>query len=123
MDYVLVVDDEADVLKLVAENLQIRGYNVSKAKNGTEALAQLRVRQPSLMVLDIKLPDFTGWELLNRIKGDPLIAGDFPVLMMTASITETSVDLKPYPSVVDILIKPFTTSRLVSAVKNTLRLR
>ncbi len=122
MEYVLVVDDEAAILKLVSENLQIRGYQVSEAINGTEALARLHVSQPSLMVLDIKLPDFTGWELLNRIKGDPLIGTDFPVLMMTASITETFVDLEPYPSVMDILIKPFSTSRLVSAVKNSLRL-
>jgi DNA-binding response OmpR family regulator len=120
MDHVLVVDDEADILKLVSENLQIRGYQVSVANNGTQALAQLHIGRPALMVLDIKLPDFTGWELLKRIKGDPLIGTGFPVLMMTASITETFVDLESFPNVVDILIKPFNTNRLVSAVKNTL---
>ena len=112
MENVLVVDDEADILKLISENLQIRGYRVSMAKNGTEALAQLHDSPPSLMVLDIKLPDFTGWELLKRIKTDPLISSDFPVLIMTASIAETVVDLKTYPSVVEILIKPFSTPGL-----------
>jgi DNA-binding response OmpR family regulator len=123
MENVLVVDDEADILKLISENLQIRGYQVSLAKNGTEALAQLHDNLPSLMVLDIKLPDFSGWELLERIKTDPLIANNFPVLIMTASITETSVDLKTYPGVVEVLIKPFSISRFLSAVKLSLRQR
>jgi CheY-like chemotaxis protein len=120
MENVLVVDDEADILKLVSVNLAIRGYQVSEAQNGTEALAQLRTNPPALMVLDIKLPDFTGWELLNHIKNDTFITNDFPVLMITASITETAVDLETFPSVVEILIKPFSTSRLVSAVEHAL---
>ncbi|HEX7556568.1 MAG TPA: response regulator [Leptolinea sp.] len=120
MENVLVVDDEADILTLISVNLQIRGYQVSEAKNGTEALAKIHARPPSLMVLDIKLPDFTGWELLNRIKMDPLVVMEFPVLMMTASITETLVDLEAYPSVVEILVKPFSTARLVSAVRKYL---
>ena len=120
MENVLVVDDEADILKLVSENLLIRGYHVTQASNGTDALAQLRDHQPSLMVLDIKLPDFTGWELLKRIKTDPLIVTDFPVLIMTASMPDAVVDLKTYPNVVEILIKPFSVARLVAAVKQSL---
>lgn len=123
MENVLVVDDEVDILKLISENLLIRGYKVALAKNGTEALAQLHENLPSLMVLDIKLPDFTGWELLKQIKTDPLITNDFPVLIMTASITETNVDLKTYPSVVEVLIKPFSITRFISAVKLSLRQR
>jgi CheY-like chemotaxis protein len=123
MENVLVVDDEADILKLISENLLIRGYRVSLAKNGTEALAQLHDNLPSLMVLDIKLPDFTGWELLKRIKTDPLIKNDFPVLVMTASITETAVDLKDYPSVIDVLIKPFSINRFITVVKLSLQQR
>ena len=117
---VLVVDDESDILILVSANLQIRGYQVAEAKNGTEALAQLRAHPPSLMILDIKLPDFSGWELLKRIKADPQIEAGFPVLIMTASISETFIDLETYPSVVEILLKPFSTTRLLSAVEHAL---
>jgi two-component system, OmpR family, alkaline phosphatase synthesis response regulator PhoP len=120
MENVLVVDDESDILTLVSANLQIRGYQVAKAKNGTEALAQLRLSPPNLMVLDIKLPDFSGWDLLKGIKVDPKITSRFPVLIMTASISETNIDLESYPSVVEILIKPFSTSRLLSAVERAL---
>ena len=120
MKNVLVVDDEDSILKLVSANLQIRGYQVTEAKTGAEALAHLRDSQPSLMVLDIKLPDFSGWELLKRIKSDPLIAAGFPVLVMTASISETSIDSKTYPNVKEILIKPFSAARLISAVRRSL---
>jgi CheY-like chemotaxis protein len=120
MKSVLVVDDEADILNLVSVNLQIRGYQVTEAKNGTEALAHLRNNKPSLMVLDIKLPDLSGWEVLEKTQNDPLIETDFPVLIMTASITETFIDLTTYPSVVEILIKPFSASRLVTAVEHSI---
>jgi CheY-like chemotaxis protein len=120
MKNVLVVDDEANILKLVAVNLLSRGYHVSEAKNGTEALAQLRANQPSLMVLDIKLPDFTGWDLLKKITGDPHIPADFPVIVITASISETFIDAEAFPNVVDILIKPFSAARLVATVEQSL---
>ena len=72
------------------------------------------------MILDIKLPDFSGWELLEQIKADPQIEAGFPVLIMTASISETFIDLETYPSVVEILLKPFSTTRLLSAVEHAL---
>ncbi len=120
MKNVLVVDDESDILTLVSANLQIRGYQVAEAKNGAEALAHLRANPPSLMVLDIKLPDLNGWELLQGIRGDPQIDKGFPVLIMTASISETFVDVEAYPSVVEILLKPFSTARLLSAVERAI---
>jgi DNA-binding response OmpR family regulator len=117
MESVLVVDDEEDVLKLVAENLMIRGYKVEEAKNGREALEKVHISSPSLMILDIKLPDFSGWELLKRMKTDPLVVNSFPVLVMTASITDTIIDRMSYPNVVEILIKPFSSTSLVAIVK------
>lgn len=120
MENVLVVEDEANIRKLVSVNLLSLGYQVSEAKSGTEALAQLHSRLPSLMVLDIKLPDFTGWELLKQINHDPSIQSTFPVLIMTASITEATVDVETFPSVIDVLIKPFSTVKLVSAVERAL---
>ena len=120
MNSVLVVEDEANILKLVSVNLFSRGYQVLEAKNGTEALRQLRISKPALMILDIKLSDFTGWELLNRIKSEPLVDTIFPVLIMTASISETSIDLETYPNVVEILIKPFSVARLVTAVERSI---
>lgn len=117
---ILVVEDETSIRKLVAINLSSRGYEVLQAANGEQALAQLRKQKPDLMVLDIKLPDITGWEVMDKIIVDPTFKANFPVLVMTASIVDAQVDLKPYPTVVEILVKPFKTEKLVSTIQRTL---
>jgi DNA-binding response OmpR family regulator len=116
-----VVEDEANVRKLVAINLTSRGYKVLEAANGEEAFAHLHDQTPSMMVLDIKLPDTTGWEILRTMASDPTLTTNFPVLVMTASLGDAHVDLGPYPSVIEILIKPFKTEKLISTVQQTLR--
>lgn len=121
MENVLVVEDEANILKLVAVNLSSRGYQVFEAKNGTEALELLRVKAPALMVLDIRLPDFSGWDLLRQMKFDPKIRTQMPVLVMTASLTDAYVDLGAYPSVSEVLIKPFSSIKLLAAVERALQ--
>jgi CheY-like chemotaxis protein len=121
MSTVLVVEDEANVRKLVAVNLASRGYIVLEAKDVQQALTHLRTTIPDLMVLDIKLPDLTGWDLLAEIAHDPAIELSFPVLVMTASIMEAQVDRDRYPNVVDVLIKPFSAMKLVSAVERALQ--
>jgi CheY-like chemotaxis protein len=118
---VLVVEDEANVRKLVAVNLSGRGHQLDEAKDGAQALDRLHAHSPALMVLDIKLPDSTGWELLDQISHDPAILGDFPVLVITASITDAYIDLAPYPRVTEILIKPFSTTELLEAVDRALK--
>lgn len=105
---------------MVTINLSTRGYQVLEAANGEEALAHLRNHTPAMMVLDIKLPDITGWEILNAVASDPTFTTDFPVLVMTASLGDANVDLEPYPSVVEIIIKPFKTEKLISSVQRIL---
>jgi two-component system KDP operon response regulator KdpE len=123
MEHVLVVEDEANILKFVAVNLMGRGYKVAEAKNGTEALTCLRADPPALMVLDIKLPDFTGWDVLRQIRREQILKIEFPVLVMTASITDAYVDLEAYPNVREVLIKPFSSGKLLSAVLRALKPR
>jgi CheY-like chemotaxis protein len=120
MASILVVEDEAIVRYLVSVNLSRRGYTVLEARNGAEALVQLRHQQPSLMVLDIKLPDFTGWEVLTRLAGDPGIQPPGTVLVMTASVTDAYVDRTQFPNVTEVLVKPFSTEQLVAAVRRAL---
>jgi CheY-like chemotaxis protein len=70
--------------------------------------------------LDIKLPDLTGWDILDLMTTDPTLASDFPVLVMTASLGDANVDLKPYPSISEIMIKPFRTEKLISTIRRIL---
>lgn len=121
IETILVVEDEANVRKLVKVNLTSRGYQVLEAENGEEALALLHNQTPAMMVLDIKLPDITGWEILNSIAKDPSLKADIPVLVMTASLGDANIDLKPYPSIVGIIMKPFKTDKLIATIQDTLR--
>ncbi len=120
MTTVLVVEDEPNVRKLVAVNLSSRGYAVLEATNVPQALEQLRRSIPDLMILDIKLPELTGWDLLTQIASDPNLIVKFPVLVMTASIMEAQVDHDQYANVVDVLIKPFSATRLMTAIEHAL---
>ncbi len=121
MPTVLVVEDEVNVRKLVAVNLISRGYAVLEAGNVQQALAVLRTATPDLMMLDIKLPDFTGWEFLVRLDAAPDQTRRFPVVVMTASVMDAQVDLDQFPAVVDVLVKPFSAAKLVAAVERALR--
>ena len=121
MAIVLVVEDEPNVRKLVAVNLTSRGYTVLEATNVPQALEHLHTAMPDLMILDIKLPEMTGWDLLNKLASDPTLAVKFPVLVMTASIMEAQVDRERYPNIVDVLIKPFSAIRLMTAIERALR--
>ena len=121
MPTVLVVEDEANVRKLVVVNLASRGHAVLEARDVQQALEHLRQTRPDLMVLDIKLPDLTGWELLALMANDPALSLSFPVLVMTASLMDAHAERDKYPSVVGVLIKPFSATQLVDAVERALR--
>ncbi len=121
MPRILLVEDEVNVRKLVAVNLISRGYSVFEAKNAHQAWEQLRTDPFDLIVLDIKLPDFTGWDLLAKITADGAIQFSSPVLVMTASIMDARIDLEQFPLVVEVLVKPFSVAKLITAVERALR--
>ncbi len=65
---ILVVDDDVAVRRLIRANLEARGYEISQAVNGTEALEVLESNVPDLLILDIKMPGLDGVEVCRRIR-------------------------------------------------------
>lgn len=120
MSTILVVEDEPNVRKLVAVNLIKRGYRVLEAESGQQAFKHLYDQKPALMILDIKLPDLSGWDILDHLTNVPTLSADFPVLVMTASPVDMNSVLSQYPSVVEILIKPFNADKLIAAIQRAL---
>ncbi|MFL5640142.1 MAG: response regulator [Gemmatimonadaceae bacterium] len=117
---VLVVDDEPDIVALVAYHLAKSGYSVSTAASGPEGLASARREKPSLVVLDLMLPGLSGLEVMEELRGDPMTAG-IAVLMLTARREESDRIRGLTLGADDYLTKPFSPQELVLRVAAILR--
>lgn len=117
---VLVVDDEPDICALVAYHLAKAGFRVSTAANGSEALASAREEEPAIIVLDLMLPGISGFDVLERLRGEPNTR-DVPVLMLTARRDEEDRIRGLSLGADDYLTKPFSPQELVLRVAAILR--
>ena len=83
MTKVLVVDDEADIVNLVVDDLSDDGFDVISADNGATALDQIYREQPDVVLLDLMMPVLTGYEVLRELRSDPTTK-HLPVIVITA---------------------------------------
>ena len=81
---ILVVDDNPDKLQLIEAALSLAGYHVTTATDGVEALAAIESYQPDLVITDVMMPRMNGYELAQRIRGNP-VTKFIPVIMQTAA--------------------------------------
>ena len=119
-DRVLVVDDEPDIVALVAYHLAKAGYRVSTAASGGEALAAAREEHPALIVLDLMLPEMSGFEVLEQLRADDATRG-VGVLMLTARREEPDRIRGLSLGADDYLAKPFSPQEMVLRVAAILR--
>ena len=112
---VLVVDDDRSMCDIISAILNGQGCETAVAGNGREALAYLRSssRQPRLILLDLMMPDMTGWEFRKIQQGDPALA-DIPVAIITGmpDMEEKAAAI----GAVDVLYKPSRVETLASLV-------
>ena len=112
---VLLVEDEPDVARLLTFNLEQAGYEVTHVERGLEALARARAELPVVMVLDVMLPDMTGFDVCRRLRAEPETA-EVGVLMLTARsdpddrITGLEVGADDY------VVKPFVVREVILRV-------
>src|SRR5882672_519909 len=117
---ILVVDDEPDLVELVAFNLEAEGYMVITATNGLEALNRARAILPDLIVLDLMLPELDGLavcEILHRLPSTAPI----PIIMLTAWKSELTRIIGLEAGANDYVTKPFSPRELVLRVNKTLK--
>jgi two-component system phosphate regulon response regulator PhoB len=119
-EHILVVDDEPDIVALVAYHLARAGYRVSTASSGTEALALARSDRPALIVLDLMLPGISGYEVLEHVRADERTR-QMAVLMLTARRDEQDRIRGLTLGADDYLTKPFNPHELVLRVGAILR--
>ncbi|HUO52154.1 MAG TPA: response regulator transcription factor [Gemmatimonadaceae bacterium] len=117
---VLVVDDEPDIVALVAYHLAKAGYRVSTAATGPDALRAAREERPALVILDLMLPGMSGFDVLEKLRAHDATR-DVAVLMLTARKEEPDRVRGLTLGADDYLTKPFSPAELVLRVGAILR--
>jgi two-component system phosphate regulon response regulator PhoB len=116
---VLIVDDEQDVVDLLVYNLQKAGYKTATARDGVTALQKVRDGFPSLIILDLMLPQVEGTEVCKQLRADPKTAS-IPILMLTAKAEEVDRIVGLELGADDYVTKPFSPREVVLRVKKIL---
>jgi DNA-binding response OmpR family regulator len=116
---ILVVDDEEPIASVLKRSLIARGYVVRVAKTGGDALLTLAEGTPDVMLLDINLPDLSGWEVLRRLP--PADRDRVPVIVFSASPLAPSRVAEFQPA--GVLLKPFPIDALVRLVEDVVSAR
>jgi len=117
---ILVVDDERDLVELIALNLQRSGYECLQAHDGNTGLDLARKQNPDLIVLDLMMPGLSGQDVAARLKGDPSTAA-IPLLMLTAKSEETDIIVGLSMGADDYVTKPFSMKVLMARIAAVLR--
>lgn len=118
----LVVDDTPRNLKLLADLLGVKGYAVVTAASGPEALAKVETEPPDLVLLDVVMPEMSGYEVCQKLREDPVTAM-LPVIMVTA-LDPTQERVKGIDAGADdFLTKPINQPELLARVKSLLRIK
>ena len=119
---VLIADDDVDIVRFVALNLRLEGFDVVVANDGQDALDKALGVRPSLIVLDTMMPRMDGYEVCSRLR-DARPFARVPVIMLTAKSLAADRAKAFTAGADDWVTKPFDPADLVSKVKHHLRLQ
>ncbi|MCD8036125.1 MAG: response regulator YycF [Clostridiales bacterium] len=114
---VLVVDDEKNIVNIIAFNLKKEGYDVITAEDGEQAVEIANEKKPDLILLDIMMPKMDGYEACRKIREKH----NMPIIMLTARAEELDKVLGLEMGADDYVTKPFGTRELIARVKANLR--
>lgn len=116
MPKVLVIDDNQNLQKLARVNLAARGYEVLTADTGEDGLRLAQIECPALILLDLMLPDISGWEVIATLRHNRKLEKT-PVIIMTASVRKGDSEKAQGIGAVSYLAKPFAIDELLRRVK------
>lgn len=117
---ILIVEDEVDIARTVAYNLEREGYRVNMVHRGDEALGMIHQTMPNLIILDLMLPGLDGLSICQQIKSDPETK-DIPIIMLSAKSEDSDVVIGLGLGADDYVSKPFSQRELVARVKVVFR--
>ncbi len=117
---IYVVDDEPDILELLSLHLKKSGFKVQCFESAGRFMAQLKIQKPSLIILDLMLPDEDGLDVCKKLKRDESYIS-IPIIMLTAKGEEIDKILGLELGADDYITKPFSVKELVARVKAVMR--
>jgi len=115
---ILIVDDEADLVKVTMFRLKSLGYNVITGVSGKEALGLIKDNRPDLVLLDLRLPEIDGIDICKAAKADAGLK-DIPIVIFTASTNQISEQAKE-AGADGFLVKPFESGQLTAILNKFL---
>jgi DNA-binding response OmpR family regulator len=115
---VLVIEDDADLVKLIMSGLRLEGYSVFSAKNGVEGLDEVRRIKPDLVILDVMMPKMNGYDVCRALRQEK---NDVPIILLTAKGQENDKVIGLELGADDYVTKPFGAMELIARVKALLR--
>jgi len=117
---ILIIEDDAAILRVVKDNFVSRGYRVQTARNGEEGLEAALAGQADLILLDIMLPKVNGFEICRAVRAEKL---EMPILMLTAKGQEEDIVRGLELGADDYITKPFSLRELLARAQAFLRRR
>src|SRR5919206_4575633 len=114
---ILVVDDEAKLRDLIRVYLEQEGYHVVEAGHGREALYVARVEKPDLIILDLMMPEMSGYDFMRAFNKE----AETPVIMLTAKVEDQDKIVGLELGADDYVTKPFNVRELIARVRAVLR--
>lgn len=117
MKTILVVDDKASIRNLVRDYLEAEGFRVAEAMNGREALFAARREKPDLILLDIMMPEMSGYDFIKAFRKE----SETPIILLTAKLDETDKVLGLELGADDYVTKPFGMRELAARINAVLR--
>jgi len=116
---ILLVDDEAQLVEMLKMRLEVNGYEVAAAHDGTEALKKVIDESPDLIILDIMLPKVDGFRVCRMLKADERYR-TIPVLLLTALASEEDREAGRKAMADGFIAKPFSAEELIERVASLL---
>ena len=118
MAKILVIDDEENIRKLAEVNLTASGYRVLVAPDGEEGLRLAQLEHPDLILLDLRMPVMSGWDVLMVLKANRRLRR-IPVIIMTATAPEAMDQVRSMRTA-GYIVKPFSADKLLDTVRQVL---
>jgi len=113
MKSILIIEDEPDILEVIAEILDLHGYETETASNGKKGLDLAKAKQYDLIISDIAMPKMSGFEMLKALRADAIMT---PCIFLSAHAQKEDILIGKASNAEHYLTKPFTMVELLKAV-------